>query len=374
MIATTVPETIQSILKDQPKFLNKFFQVSIATSPGQELNDLSAEGVPIYKVPMKRGISPASDVVSIIRMVRLILKIKPDIVHSYTPKAGWVCMLSAWICRVPCRIHTFTGLIWPTSGGLRRQLLIIVDRLLCFCATHIVPEGDGVKCDLKKGFITSKTLEVIGYGNIAGVDVDYYSPNAIDVKLTSENIKIKHNISNDNFTFLYVGRLNPDKGLKELMTAFEGMPAHCQLLIVGGVDKSAPLSSILLDKFEAHPRVHCLGYQSDVRPAMLAADVLVLPSYREGFPNVLIQAGAMEVPVIATDINGCNEVVQPGLNGWLVPVKDSNELMLAMEDACFCSKKMLAEMGHSARMIITKRFERKNYWKNLLAFYRNLNI
>jgi glycosyltransferase involved in cell wall biosynthesis len=167
-------------------------------------------------------------------------------------------------------------------------------------------------------------------------------------------------------------RLNRDKGLYELITAFENTPSHCRLLIVGKLDESAPLSPALLKRLEMNPRVSCLGFQLDVRPAIMIANVLVLPSYREGFPNVLLQAGAMEKPVIASDINGCNEVIKPNFNGWLVPAKNSKELLRVMNAACMTSDKMLIKMGCSAREHIVKHFERNAYWHNLLNYYFNL--
>jgi hypothetical protein len=179
LIATTVPETLAVILRDQPRFLGQHFDVDLVTSPGSKWCTLAHEGVPVHAVPMQRGISPIRDFVSVCRMVWLMLKLQPDIVHSYTPKAGLVCMLAAWVCRVPVRVHTFTVLIWPTAQGWKQSLLKVVDRLLCACATHIVPEGAGVLHDLQMGQITGKPLRVIGHGNIAGVDVGHFSPLAL---------------------------------------------------------------------------------------------------------------------------------------------------------------------------------------------------
>lgn len=370
LIATTVPETFESILAEQPKFLNEHFDVTIVTSPGD--NDkrvLSREGVPIRRVLMKRGINPIKDIHSIFRMILLIKKIKPDIVHSYTPKAGLVCMLSAWICRVPYRIHTFTGLIWPTATGFRKMILMMVDRLICICATNIVPESKGVKRDLELGRITRKNLKIIGHGNIAGIDTNFFSPKVEDVCQSAKELKKEFGFTNDCFIFVYVGRLNVDKGLNELINAFDGLANHCQLLIVGAQDKSAPISSSLLKRIETHERIHCLGFKFDVRPAILAADVLVLPSYREGFPNVILQAGAMEKPVIATNISGCNELIKNDMNGWLVSVKDSNKLMHAMQNASRVGRCKLKKMGHYSRSLILKYYERGIYWCNLLNFY-----
>lgn len=374
LIATTVPETLLHILQDQPRFLSQHLDVALVTSPGPEFKSLAQEGVPLYGVAMQRGIHLFQDLVAVWRMVILLLKLRPDVVHSYTPKAGLICMLAAWLCRVPVRVHTFTGLIWPTAQGWRRKLLMVVDRVLCACATHVVPEGLGVQRDLEIGRITDKPLKPIGNGNIAGVDIEHFSPVAEGLAQASANLRMRCGIRDDEFVYVYVGRLNRDKGLDELIFAFDGLPENCRLLIVGDVDKTAPLKSETMHKLQTHPRVHWLGFQHDIRPALMVSDVLVLPSYREGFPNVVLQAGAMALPVIATDISGCNEVIEPGLNGWLVPPRDALALAHAMRTACETKPEVLRVMGLSARARVIERFERNVHWKRMLAFYQSLCI
>jgi glycosyltransferase involved in cell wall biosynthesis len=367
-----VPETLAVILRDQPKFLNLHFDVGLVTSAGFELGFLSSENVPIHIVPMKRGISPVHDFIALLRMILLFRNLRPDIVHSYTPKAGLVCMLAAWASSVPVRIHTFTGLIWPTQVGILKMLLKMVDRVLCVCATHIIPEGLGVLADLKLGRITRKHLEVIGHGNIAGVDVGYFSPLASGLALKRENLLRNYLISQNDFVFAYVGRLNRDKGINELLTAFEKLPDHCRLLIVGALDETKPISSDARSILDAHPRVHWLGFQQDVRPALLVANVLVLPSYREGFPNVVLQSGAMERPVIATNISGSNEVITPNFNGWLVSPCNAIDLELTMLEALSTPTPVLQELGRNARQRVIERYERTAHWQRMLYLYHSL--
>lgn len=373
LIATTVPETLAYILSKQPQHLNQHFDVSLVTSHGPELNAIHDEGVPVFVLGMTRGISPLRDLVSTWRMVRLLCRVRPDMVHSYTPKAGLVCMVAAWVCRVPVRVHTFTGLVWPTAQGWRQKLLMAVDRLLCACATHIVPEGLGVQRDLEAGRITTKQLRIIGHGNIAGVDVGYFCPLTPGLAQAAGNLRQQYDLQGNDFVYVFVGRLNRDKGLLELLEAFQKLPEHCRLLLVGALDRSAPVSEQLLHTLEHHPRVRWLGFQHDIRPALLAADVLVLPSYREGFPNVILQAGAMARPAVATDISGCNEIITPGLNGWLVPPRDAMALAQAMRQALETPVEALHTMGQAARARIVKRFERQAHWGRMVAFYHSLS-
>jgi glycosyltransferase involved in cell wall biosynthesis len=373
LLVATVPETLATILRCQPRYLAKYFQVKLVTSPGDSVVQVvHNEGLEIAQVPMARGISLLRDLISVVRMVRVIRAYRPTIVHSYTPKAGLVCMLAAWLCRVPIRVHTFTGLISPTVIGMKQQLLIWVDRLICACATHIVPEGEGVKKDLQRLHITRKPLHVIGYGNIAGVETTHFSPMAVGVEVAATQLRQALSIQTEDFLFCFVGRLNKDKGLAELIWAFKGLSPTAHLVLVGGVDQTAPVDTTTLAAIESHPRVHQLGFLGDIRPALQAADLLVLPSYREGFPNVVLQAGSMGLPVIATNINGCNEVVEPGYNGWLVPPRDTRALEDSMRQAMETPASVRAEMGRQGRVRIQQRFERKQHWERMVMFYQAL--
>lgn len=372
-LVTTVPDTMAIILGGQPSYLAKKFDLSLITSPGNLLSRVaSQERLPVTPVPMERAIHPLKDLVSIWRMMWTLSRQRPDLVHSYTPKAGLVTMLSAWLCRVPVRVHTFTGLIFPTSRGVKQHVLIWVDRLICACATHVVPEGEGVKQDLQHYRITRKPLHVIGHGNIAGVDTKHFNPDDMKVRTAAKLLKNQLTLKPDSVLFCFVGRLNLDKGISELFEAFSGLPIQAHLLLVGGLDSTAPISKNLQAAMQNHPRVHILGFMDDIRPALCLADMLVLPSYREGFPNVVLQAGAMKLPVIATDINGCNEVVEPDFNGWLVPAQDAKALKKAMLSAMNTSESERIRMGEQARGRIKERFERIDHWKRMQNFYCKL--
>lgn len=373
LISTTVPETFATILRGQPGYLASRFQVTLATSPADMLAKVeTAEGLRVLSVPMARGINPLGDIKSIVRMIQVLREVRPQLVHSYTPKAGLVTMLAAWLCRVPVRVHTFTGLIFPTAHGIKQRILIWVDRLICFCSTRIVPEGLGVKRDLEKFGITRKPLYVIGSGNIAGVDTSYFSPALSGIAAGASDLKVKLAIEDRDFVFCFVGRLNRDKGVAELVSAFSVLPKNAILILVGAIDETAPVDENTLEMIASDQRIHHLGFMDDIRPALMLADVLVLPSYREGFPNVILQAGSMELPVIATDINGCNEVIEDGFNGWLVPPRDAVSLGRVMKSAMESPLRVLREMGVRARARIHERFERSQHWDRMIEFYSKL--
>jgi len=368
VIVTTVPITLTGILANQPKFLAEHFAVSIISSPDEELKQVEiTENVPTYAVAMQRGISPFNDLVSLFKMIKQLRKLKPEIVHSYTPKSGLIAMLAGFICRVPIRVHTFTGLIFPTSTSIKQKILIWMDRLICACATTIIPEGNGVKQDLINYGITKKKLNVIGHGNIAGVDTDYFNRDVVINEGTDSKLRKQLNLPKDAFLFCFVGRFTVDKGFSELIAAFNKLPENAHLVLVGEMDKRIPLPPDTIKALKQHSRIHNLGWQNDIRPALTISDVLVLPSYREGFPNTPLQAGAMQLSCIVSDINGCNEIITPNVNGWLVQPKDCDSLFNAMLKSMNTDN--LVELGNNARANIEHSFEKSAHWQNMLGFY-----
>jgi len=385
LIATTVPETLATILQGQPEYLSKYFETAVVTSAGEPTLGMPKKAR--FTVNMHRGISPIADLKSIIAMVKVIRTFKPDIIHSYTPKAGLVCMVAGFLCRVSVRIHTFTGLIFPTTlNRLKHFVLKQVDALICACATMVVAEGAGVKRDLARFKVTSKLIHIIGHGNIAGLDSTYFDPSLPVVKhaVTDLDNNLDRNLatnlenhasftqSTDAFIFLFVGRLNRDKGLKELAQAFVELDEQAVLWLVGSLDPTAPPDSSTLDTLQKHPRIKQMGFLHDVRGVLARCNVLVLPSYREGFPNVLLQAGAMQKPVIATDINGSNEIVLAGETGWLVAAKNAGALRQAMLQAMQTTIDQRLKMGLAARKRVQKLFEREDYLTVLVSFYQSL--
>lgn len=365
LIITTSPLTINLILKNQPKYLSQFYDVEIATSPDASFECIFArEKVITHAVSMDRGINLVKDIYSIIKMFFLVKKLKPTIVHSYTPKAGLVAMVSSYFCRVPIRIHTFTGLIFPTQTGFKKILIKNVDKLICLFATHIIPESNGVKKILIKENITKKPLALIGHGNIAGVDVDFF--NSDEKNFTKK--------ANGKFRFIFVGRLHRDKGIEELITAFDKIGNKAELVLVGDLDQEGQLNKDVLNRIKSNPSINWVGFQHDIRDFLINSDVLILPSYREGFPNVLLQAGAMALPCLVTDIPGSNEIIEENKNGWIIPPGDHNSLLIAIEKCLSISPSELQTMGQYAKKKIHEKFEQKAHWQRMHIFYEGLLI
>ncbi len=235
------------------------YEVVAVSSPGEALREIAdREEVKTIVVPMERRMSPFKDLKSLWRLIRVFRRERPDMVHSITPKAGLLSMLAARVCRVPVRLHTFTGLVFPTATGL-------TDRLTCACATHIVPEGEGVKEDLVRYRITRKPLQVLGFGNIRGIDLTHFDPALPQLTAKVEPIRRK-----GIFTFVFVGRLVGDKGINELVEAFSKLNAaysDTRLLLVGEKESDLdPLSTETLREIDRHPAIGAVGPQDDVRP------------------------------------------------------------------------------------------------------------
>ena len=240
--------------------LMKKYEVVLLSSPGPELDAAREKhGVRTIEVPMERHISLKRDVAALWQLIKVFRRERPTMVHSMTPKAGMLCMVAAWLTRVPVRVHTFTGLVFPTTTGLKRRVLMTTDWLTCACATHVIPEGEGVKNDLLKNGITRKPLRVLGYGNVRGVNMERFSrrPEVMEL-VTRKSLK-----SQNCFTFLFVGRIVRDKGINELVSAFTRLykaDKSIRLVLVGRFeDKLDPVSETTKRIIHEHPGIEAAG-------------------------------------------------------------------------------------------------------------------
>lgn len=364
----TVPSSLAVFCYEQIVRLSTEYDVHIITSSGPELELLKKiPGVTVHIVEMQRHISPIKDIKSVFQMYRILRKIKPDIIHSVTPKAGLVSMLAAKIADIKYRVHTFTGLIWPTSTGIKRTILKNVDRLLCLCATNIVPESFSVKKAMEDGKITSKPLNVLGSGNLRGIDINYYSPQAHFDAPEIPNIK--------PYTFIFVGRIVSDKGVNELIAAFDRLTKKyddVSLLLVGPEEQSLdPLSQETLKIISQNKDIISIGAVTDVRPYLTVSKALILPSYREGLPNAVIEAGAMELPCIVSDIPSCKELIQDGYNGIVTRVRSSGDLYDAMQQIRKNSNEA-KQMGINARQNVINKYDKEKVYTALTTLYSQL--
>jgi glycosyltransferase involved in cell wall biosynthesis len=294
------------------------FRVILVSGPGELLDSTAAhEGVERISIPMQREIAPFSDSIALFRLWLLLLRLRPQIVEFSTPKAGLLGSLAAMLCGVPRRVYLLRGLKCETATGLKRQLLFAAERLASACAHVVLCNSESLRNQaLAHGIASKHKLRLLGEGSSNGVDIERFSPGPSTVR---SRLAIPH----DARVIGFVGRLTCDKGLPELITAFEIVLASvpvARLLLVGWFDAAEDaLDSDLRLRILRHPAIDCTGFVSDTAPYYRAMDLLVLPSWREGFPNAVLEAAASGIPVVTTESTGARDSVIPEVTGLLIP-------------------------------------------------------
>ncbi len=373
---TTVPISLEKLLEGQLGFMKAHFEVVAVSAEKEKLEAYGKkEGVRVFPLELTRKITPIKDIAAVFKLYRFLKKEKPSIVHTHTPKAGIVGITAAYFAGVPNRLHTVAGLPLMEATGLKRQVLNFVEKLTYRFATKVYPNSIGLyDFIITERFTKPSKLSIIGNGSSNGIDTDFFNPIRFS-EIDNISLRDKWKIPKDNFLFIFVGRLVKDKGINELIAAFSMLSElknNISLLLVGPFENDLdPLLPETLSTIEKHPNIYAVGYQSDVRPYFSIADALVFPSYREGFPNVVMQAGAMGLPSIVTDINGCNEIIQQGINGLIIPPKNEEALLESMQKLA-TNQKLYNELKSSSRQVIVENYNRKEVWEALLKEYRKM--
>lgn len=373
---TTVPISIAKILEGQLNYMqHNGHEIIAVSSDGIEIPQIIAkERCKHVVVPMTRVISPVADFVALIKMYFLFRKEKPAVVHSHTPKAGIVAMLAAYLARVPVRMHTVAGLPLMERKGLQRNLLNSIEKFTYAFATRVYPNSKNLAAFiLTNNFCGESKVKVLGNGSSNGIDTEYFKLTEL-IAIEAELLREKLQISTSNFIFIFVGRLVKDKGIEELVSAFSFLAnkfPHIRLLLLGAQEPELdPLTDKTRQKIETDKRILNVGYKMDIRPYLGLSDVLVFPTYREGFPNVPMQAGCFDLPSIVTNINGCNEIVENEVNGLIIPSKSEDALYVAME-RLLTDKNLYSKLKLNARRMIVERYERRVMWNLLLNEYNS---
>jgi len=373
---TTVPLSLDKILDGQLAFMNNHYEV-IAVSSEKEylIRCAKNEGVRFKHIEMTRKITPIKDFISLIKLISFLKKERPLIIHSHTPKAGILAMLASKITNIPIRLHTVAGLPLMEEKGNKKKMLELIEKLTYSFSTFVFTNSNGLyKYIIDNNYVSKSKLKVIGNGSSNGVDVNYFSPTSVSEK-EKEKLKLSLGILENDFTFVFVGRIVADKGINELINAFDTISFQnnaIKLLLVGEQESHLdPLNENTLKLISSNKNIIKTGFQKDIRPFLAVSDALVFPSYREGFPNVIMQAGAMELPVIATNINGCNEIIINEKNGVLIELKNNGAIVKAMvrliEDEAFYKN-----LKSNARSMIVSRFERKVICEKILYEYKEM--
>lgn len=371
---TTVPISLKLLLEGQFTFFQQHgFEVLTVSANGPEVNYLKNNQVKHRVVTMTRAITPLRDLYALWKLLRVIKRFKPHIVHTHTPKAGLLGMIAAWIYQVPIRMHTVSGLPLMEEVGFKRWVLIMTERITYACANHVYPNSRGLLEYITSQITTPDSkFKIIGRGSSNGIDASYFSRTE-GLQKQAKSIREQYDIPIDTIVFSFVGRVVKDKGIVELVEAFRKITntVAAKLMLIGPFEENLdPLPTETIAILKNDKNIIVTGFQHDVRSWMLASDVFVFPSYREGFPNVVMQAACLGIPVIASNINGCNEIIEHGETGVLVPAKNTDTLYKAMLELASDKAKRL-NLSRNSREFVVRNFDRHFVWGGLLNEYRS---
>lgn len=375
---TTVPGSMAGLLKNQLKFMSNYYEILGVSSKGKDdllIKTGVYQGIRVHNIEMTRTISPINDIKALYQLYKLLKKEKPFMVHSHTPKAGTIGMLAARLANIPHRLHTIAGLPLLEATGFKRYILDTVEKITYSCATLILPNSFGLKAIiLENKFTTENKLKVIANGSSNGIDTKHFNPDLYD---TNSNTKIRKELgfSNEDFIFVFAGRMVKDKGINELIKTFKKINNefdNAKLLLMGDYERELdPLLPETEEIINTNKNIKFAGYIRDIRPYFAASNALAFPSYREGFPNVVMQACAMSIASIVTDINGCNEIIEHNKNGIIIPPKDEQALYGAMK-FMLTNPEITKKMAKVSRSKMIDNYEQKVVWKALLNEYNLL--
>ena len=374
---TTIPMALHVLLPGQMKFMSENgFEVVMISAGGENLDKvIKNEKCRHITAPMTRKITPLQDLKCLIQLIKIFRKEKPDIVHSHTPKAGLLGMLAARISGIKIRIHTVAGLPLMEESGVKYALLKQIERITYSAANHVWPNSNSLYDFIKENnLVKENKLKVIGKGSTNGVSSRRFNKDALD-KGFLEVIKEKINYDPANIYLLCIGRLVKHKGIVELVNVFLSLKknnSHLRLILVGVYEASLdPLPDTTVKEILNNPSIINVGWSDDAEYYMGLAHYFVFPSYREGFPNVLLEAGAIQLPIICSRIPGNTDIVTHNETGLLFEKKNAQDMYQQLKYALDNPEQMLS-MAKRLQEYIRSYYERKMYWKILLEEYNKL--
>ena len=365
----TVPGFFR-FFQGQLRKLKELGDITIVASPGETLTEIAEkEGVECLGVSIPRRIAIVKDIWALWSLFCVFCSRRPQMVHGNTPKGALLSMVAAFFARVPVRVFMCHGLCNSTERGLKRRIIMMMERVTCFFSTHIIAVSHGLKNELVESkFASADKVSLILNGCVSGVDLKEFMPG----DKASEKIKLGWGGA---FVFGFVGRIVRDKGIEELVDAFSRLSreySEVRLILLGKIEGENAISNSALQSIQSSPSICYLGFQKNLTSFYQAMDCLVFPSYREGFGMVVAEAGASGVPCIVSDISGCNEIIREGENGTIIPPRDADALYRAMKRFYEERKTTLPGMASRSRGLIASRYEQRAVWDATLEMYRNL--
>lgn len=366
---TTVPSTLKSFVLPvvQNLKVNTAWQITMICDEDEEFRKILPEGVRYIPVAMKRGIN-LSGIGAILKMVKIFRKEKFDLVQYSTPNASLYTSIAAWLARIPVRLYCQWGIVYVGFTGIKRKLFKTIEKLVCALSTWVEPDSFGnLRFSHEEGLYPEEKGSVVWNGSASGVDLQKF-----DISRKEQwraDIRNRLQIPMESAVLGYAGRITGDKGINELFAAFRGVLQtypDTHLLLVGNTEKEASLDPALLAWAQKEDHVHFCSYTNVVEQYLAAMDVYLLPSYREGFGSGVIEAEAMGVPVIVSDIPGPTDAMKRDETGLVVPSKDAAALQTAME-TLYADSAQRAQMGENGRIFARTCFDQKLLCKQIIA-------
>jgi glycosyltransferase involved in cell wall biosynthesis len=373
VIQVAVPMTLHAFFSNQLRWLREQrFTVIAVASPGEKLNSFAdLEGIRVYGIPTKRSISPFRDAVSLLRTIRFYWTCKPQIVHGFTPKAGLIAMLAAWVVRCPVRVYTIFGFVHSSKNGPLRILMKLTEIVSCRLANRVFCECESIRSlAIQERICPPDKLRVLPAWSFNGIQSRIYGRPLHD----KTAVRTALGIPTDALVVGYLGRIVRDKGIRELLDAFWKLSPQwpqLRLLLIGNSEAEDSLPQSYMNALAADSRVHTVGHQRDIVRYLATLDILVHPSYREGLPSAPVEAQALGIPVIVTNIPGCTDAVVEGVTGLIVPPRDTGALAAAME-SLLMDEQLRIRLGRNAKSWAERECNAFSAWEKLAREYRDL--
>ena len=374
-IVTTIDSSLDKLFPDfYPLLRDKDYEVVGICADGPYVENIRRQGVRVITVPMTREFTPIQDLKCLWLLYRIFKQEKFDIIHYSTPKAALLSAIVGRLARCPALIYTLRGLGYTAFSGLKRLIAKSCEKIACRCAYYVIAISNSLKDEaVEEKLLQANQIKVLGAGSSKGVNLDQFQLNE---KTITEAKKIRQDlsISSGDIAIGYAGRLTGEKGIIELMQAFGHICKNnhkVHIILVGDQDQRNPLPGQTFAEIKKHERIHTIPFKENVATYIAAMDILVLASYREGFGNTLIEASAMQRPVIATDIIGCRDAVLNGTTGILVQPRNVVSLEKALNELIENPSERI-EMGRNGKQWVTENFDRKLVWNRLTKVYEQM--
>jgi glycosyltransferase involved in cell wall biosynthesis len=377
-VIVTVDITLLNLCRGRFEYFTRHgFEVTAVCAPTPHADELRSRGIRLHTAPLARAMAPGRDLAALWNLWRFLRRERFDLVEVSTPKAALVGSIAAWLARVPCVVQLLRGLAYEDQGRIERLLLRWSQKLSCSLPHRVVAISQSLRDKVvADGVCRPDKITVLGEGSSNGIDLDYFTPAQAGVHdpVGMPDRRRAHDLPADAVVIGFVGRMTGDKGITELIDAFVDLAASrpdVYLLLVGDYEARDQPPTRTVQAISEHPRIRHVGWRQDTRPYYAAMDIFALPSYREGLGHALLEAAAMRLPTVTSDVTGCRSAIVAGTTGFLVPPKDTAALRDALA-TLIDDPDLRRRMGAAGRQRIERSFASEVVWSLQEQEYRRL--